>query len=231
VEAEDMPVNAVIFDLDGTLLNHFQAIYRSFCFAQEKLGLPPVDYETVKQAVGGPDSETVGRLVEARFLNKALPLYERRFDEIYLENAKLLPGAQWITQSLRQRGCATAIVTNKGGRHARGLMRELELDHLYDCIFGVGDTPYYKPDARLTHRVLHALATPPEESCVIGDSPYDIATAEAVGIPCYTVTTGTSSREALADAGSNGVFDDLFQLGEEVLGLKTAKPPTIQSDP
>ncbi len=216
-------MNAVLLDLDGTLIDHFNVIYRCYVYAQKKIGLNPVDFDTVKRTIGGSVPVTLERLIGKEKLSEALIHFQEHFDEIFLEDIVIYPGVCWILHSLKERGYKTAVFTNKGGDSSRQLCAHMKIDCYLDAIVGHGDTPYRKPDREFTQYILTQLNTTPDDCCLIGDSPFDIAAATAVDMIGYAVTTGTHTREPLIDAGAEGVYPDLFALGEAVFGFTAPK--------
>lgn len=212
-------MNAVLLDLDGTLIDHFNVIYRCYAYALKRLGLKPVDFETVKRTIGGSVPVTLERLMGKEKLPEALIHFQEHFDQIFLEDIGIYPGVHWLLQSLKESGCKTAVFTNKGGERSRQICAHLKIDHFLDAIVGHGDTPYRKPELEFTQYILSCLQSTPDESCLVGDSPFDIEAAKVVGMTSYAVTTGTHSREPLIEAGANGVYPDLIELGKTVFGF------------
>ncbi len=216
-------MNAVLLDLDGTLIDHFNVIYRCYAYAQKKLGLEQVDFETVKRTVGGSVPVTLERLIGKEKLPEALIHFHEHFDQIFLEDVGIYPGVHWLLHALKERGCKTAVFTNKGGDSSRQLCAHLKFDHYLDAIVGHGDTPYRKPEREFTQYILSRLQSDPDDSCLIGDSPFDIEAAMVVGMASYAVTTGTHSSEPLIEAGAHGVYPDLIELGKTVFGFAAPK--------
>lgn len=216
-------MNAVLLDLDGTLIDHFNVIYRCYTYAQKKLGLNQVDFETVKRTIGGSVPVTLERLIGKEKLPEALIHFHEHFDQIFLEDVGIYPGVHWLLQALKKRGCKTAVFTNKGGDSSRKLCAHLKFDQYLDAVVGHGDTSYRKPEREFTQYVLSRLQSTPDESCLIGDSPFDIEAAKVVGMTSYAVTTGTHPSEPLIEAGAHGVYPDLIELGITVFGFAAPK--------
>ena len=76
-----MPVRAILFDLDGTLIDQFQAIYKAFSQVIEDMGFPKPDFETVKKAVGGASEATMTKLIGNKYAVEAVqrlrPIFEK----------------------------------------------------------------------------------------------------------------------------------------------------------
>lgn len=213
----------VLFDLDGTLIDHFSAIHRGIAYAQEKLGLEQSSYEKVRATVGGSMPITLKKLCGSTELATAAePLFKEHFAEIMLEDVSVLPGSAQILNALKAKGHKVAVLTNKDQASAKSLLKHLGLDTSLDAVFGTGGShPYRKPDPLFTMHALEALDCSSEETLLVGDSPYDYATAEAACLRCYLVATGSHSAEALnEETNADGIFPDLVSLGREVFGLE-----------
>lgn len=214
-------METLLFDLDGTLIDHFTTIHRSVVHAQKTLGLPESDYATVRATVGGSVPITLGKLLGESHVEAALPHFRKHFDEIMFEDVTALPGAEWLLRSLKARGHRTAVFTNKFGDHSRATLRHLRLDQWLDAIVGTGDTPFRKPEPEFTAHMLELMDASSDETWLIGDSPFDFAAAEAGCLKCYLVATGSHSQaELAATTDAAGIYDDLYQLGAEVFGLR-----------
>lgn len=215
-------MQTVLFDLDGTLIDHFSAIQRSIAYAQEHLGLPVSDIDTVRRTVGGGIRLTFTRLIGAEHVDAALPLFTKRFEEVMLEDVAVLPGAEWLLQSLHDKNYQLGVFTNKIGDHSRALMTHLGLDKWLKATVGTVDTPYRKPDPEFTMHMLEVMDAASDETILVGDSPFDYAAAESGCLSAaYLVATGSHSVEQLkAETAANGVYSSLYEIGVEVFGLE-----------
>ena len=209
----------VFFDLDGTLIDQFKPIYRSYLHALEELNLEPVDYETVKQTVGGSVDVTMERLIGPELAPLAVEIFLPYFNEIMFEDLIALPGAKEILEALQAQGKRLAVFTNKRGDAARSTLDHLGLMPYLDEVFGANDTPWRKPQPEFSRHVLEKMATSAEESCLVGDSPFDLQSASVVDMPCHLVATGTHDLEQLAQTGATSVHEDLFALARECFDL------------
>lgn len=213
----------ILFDLDGTLIDHFTTIAKSVAYAQRELGLPESDYATVRATVGGSVPITLSKLCGEKHAPAAEPLFREHFNEIIFDDVFALPGADWLLKSLKARGDKLGVFTNKFADHTRSVLTHLELDQWLDVTIGTGDPecPYRKPDPLFTAYALERMDCASEEAVMIGDSPYDLAAAEAGCIECHLVATGSHSAEELADyIVEERIYEDLYELGEKVFGLE-----------
>ncbi|MEO0797215.1 MAG: HAD family hydrolase [Verrucomicrobiota bacterium] len=214
-------VETVLFDLDGTLIDHFQCIYRCYCYAIEKLDLEPVTYETVRATVGGSVRVTMGRLLGQDLAEQGEGLFREHFNEIMLEDLHLLPGAEWLVKELKANNRQTAVFTNKHGENSRKILHHLGLEQYLDDIIGTYDTAWRKPEPEFTQYALERLGANPETTILVGDSPFDIDAAHAGGIRCYAVGTGSHDVDELkkCNPAAEGVYPDLLTFAEEFLNL------------
>ena len=211
-------MRAILFDLDGTLIDQFTAIHRAYARVMEKLGLEPADYDTVRKTVGGSTDATMTCLVGPELAHKGLEIYPPIFEEEMLHGLEAMPGSMEILQALRGKGEKTAVFTNKVGPHARAACDHLGFTPLVDLVIGVKDTPWRKPEPEFTRHALDLLGAKAEHSLLVGDSPFDAASAANVGMPCRLVTTGTHSAEELKETGALSIHADLPDLARAVWG-------------
>lgn len=213
----------ILFDLDGTLIDHFTTIHKSVAYAQHELGLPESDYATVRATVGGSVPITLAKLCGEANVEAAEPLFRQHFDEIIFDDVFTLLGAEWILKELKARGDKLGVFTNKYAGHTRSVLAHLGLDQWLDVIIGTGEPecPYRKPDPLFTAYALEQMDCASEEAIMIGDSPYDLAAAEAGCLSGYLVATGSHSAEELSEyLVSDRIYKNLYGLGEKVFGLK-----------
>ena len=219
-----MRYQTILFDLDGTLLDHLPAIHRSYAHTLPQLGLPAPTREQVRRAIGGGLVNAMRRFVGEPDLPRALEIYRAHWDRTMLDGVALMPGAGELLRALRARGCTLAVLTNKHGPSSRAVCRHLGIAPLLGGVTGAEDTPWLKPDPRLTAHVLAALGAEAAASCLIGDSPFDAETARNGGLAAFLVATGTHGRDELRAAGVEHVYRDLRALARGVFDLDLEAP-------
>lgn len=211
-----LPFETFLFDLDGTLVDHFAAIHRAHTYTMRQLGLPPPTMAQVRAAVGGGVELAVSRLVGKERTAEALAIYRPYWDGTMLQDVILLPGARELLEALRARGAKLAVFTNKHGPSSRKICDHLGVTSLFDGIFGATDTPWLKPQPEFAKYALEKLSARPETALLVGDSPFDVEAARNGGFPSWCVTTGTHTEPQLLAAGANRVFTDLIALSREL---------------
>lgn len=212
----------VLFDLDGTILDHFAAIHRTHVQTCQHFGLPPPTMEEVHRAIGGGLDVAVRRIFgpnHEAWVEQAIPIYRSYWPNNLFFEVKLLPGTRDVLNGLKASGIKCAVFTNKHGPSARSVLEHLGIGSLLDGVFGAFDTAWLKPDVRFAEHALKTLGADVLSTCLVGDSPYDIEAAHAARFPAYCVTTGTHRAAELQAAGADGVFENLTTLGRTVFGL------------
>jgi phosphoglycolate phosphatase len=216
------PFDTILFDLDGTLIDHFEAIHRTHTETMTHFGLRAPTMADVRNAVGGGLEEAVRRLFgteHAALVPEALPFYRACWPKNLLVGVKSLPGAVELLTDLRTRKVVCAVFTNKLGTSAREVCAHLGLAPLLQGIFGALDTPWLKPQREFSDHVLHTLGAKAATTLLVGDSPYDVQTAQNAGFPSWCVTTGTHSAAELKAAGATKIFPDLRAVQSALAGL------------
>ncbi|HTJ77992.1 MAG TPA: HAD family hydrolase [Rariglobus sp.] len=214
-----MRFRTVLFDLDGTLIEHLPAIHRSYVHTLPQLGLPAPTYQQVKNAIGGGLENAMRNFVPEERLAEALRIYRPFWNSHMLDGVEALPGARELLAELHARGVACAVFTNKHGPSARAVCEHLGLSPYLDLILGAADTEWLKPQPEFAAHALKALKASAATTCLVGDSPWDVQAAHAAGFPCFAVTTGTHTAEELRAAGAAGVYDSLLTIGAAEFGL------------
>ena len=211
-----LPFKTFLFDMDGTLVDHFDAIHRAHSYTMRQLGLPAPSLAQVRAAVGGGVEQAVERLVGPRLKAAALAIYRPYWDRTMLEDVKLLPGTRELLVKLHAQGAILAVLTNKHGPSSRLVCQHLGLTPLLRGIYGATDTPWLKPQREFTQHALQARGAEAATAMLVGDSSYDVQTAQNAGFPAWCVTTGTHDAPQLAAAGATQVFPDFFALAQEL---------------
>jgi len=219
-DAEAPLPQAFLIDLDGTLVDHYRAICRCYQMVCEELGAPIPTLEEVKRGVGGSTPVTARKFFPADRLEEGIALWRERFETFYLDDVELMPGARELLDAIRRRGGKAAVFTNKIGRHARGLCDALGLTPLLEFALGAEDTPHRKPQRAFSLLALQRIGAAPEKAAMIGDSPFDIEAAKAVGMASWIAPTGAHSAAELRAAGADRLFPDLNAIARFLDGGK-----------
>ncbi len=213
-------IQTVFFDLDGTLIDNFRAIYKCYADIAREMGLEPKSYHVLRATVGGSITMTLSKLIGEDLADEGVRRFRAHFPEVMFEDVFVLEGVEWMLRNLREHGIRTAVFTNKEHSSSVALLDYLKLSPLIDVVFGTNlpDMPWRKPQREYSEYVLKKMNLSAENAMLIGDSPFDVSAARAVGMPVACVATGTHLPEALIECtGSQEmIFPNMFALGRDL---------------
>jgi len=200
-------IKGVIFDLDGTLVDSYQAIYLSFQFAYKNMGLQPLPFDEVKRVVGYGLRNTFRDLLGEERAPEALRLFRQKYEEVYRQNTYLLPGAREVLEALYCRGIKLAVATNKFGRFSREIFQHFGMENFFAAIVGDEDVSHNKPHPETLLYAIKKMGLQNEEIIFVGDSLIDIQTGKNAGVRVFVIPTGVSRREELEKAQPWSILD------------------------
>ncbi len=212
---------AIVFDLDGTLVDSAPDIHAAANAFLAERGHDPLDLSTVTSFVGNGVPvllervmRAVGEAVDPSSLQAALP----RFNEIYgaapSALSKLYPGVAETLAALQAAGFVLGICTNKPEMPARQMVEDLGIDGYFTALVGGDSLPERKPDPAPLRRAAGNLGVDTSDLVYVGDSEVDAATAEAAGVPFLLFTEGyrKSPVEAIPHRASFASYQQLGTL-------------------
>ena len=208
--------NTLLLDLDGTLVDAFTTIHRSYVHTLPRFDRPAPTMAEVRRAVGGGIERAMSHFLPPELISAAIKIHTAYTQEILLEDVILLPGALELVRDQHARGTQLAVYTNKNAEASRRICTHLGLDPFLSGIYGAGDTPWLKPQREFSEHVLHALDADAATTLLIGDSPFDVETAQVAGFSCWCVTTGTHDEAQLRAAGAVKIFPNLAALAAKL---------------
>lgn len=213
---------AIVFDLDGTLIDSAPDIHRAALAVLAAEGLPPVVPAQSRSFIGNGAGVFVDRLAtaagvgndaprQARMLRHFLELYETAVHE-----TALYPGVEAALEQLRRDGWRIGLCTNKPAGPARAVLRHFGLLEVFGTLIGGDSLPVRKPDPAPLRAVLDGLGGGP--AVYVGDSEVDAETASRAELPFALFTEGY--RKAPVEALVHGArFSDFAELPALAAGL------------
>lgn len=208
---------AVIFDLDGTLLNTLEDLKDSVNFALKSLGMPERSYEEIRHFVGNGVQRLMERAVPDGKENPDFEEAFRLFREYYSvhcnDKTGLYPGITALLKTLKEEDFGLAIVSNKYYEGVQQLKEQYFKEYLTVAIGereGIRKKP--APDTVLT--ALKELGISRERAVYVGDSEVDIATAANTGVDCIVVEWGFRTRQEQEEAGGRVFVKEPMEILE-----------------
>ncbi len=205
---------AILWDLDGTLIDQTAAIVRCYAKVITQMGYADPDPDVIKRSLGGPMSSTMRLFVPETELDAAGREFRELFPKIMFDGLIILTGGMELIERAFKARIPQALFTNKHGDTARKVSLYAGFSKYIPNCIGSGDTEWHKPEAALTEYVLERIDAEKDGAVIIGDSPTDVAVAQEIGIACYCVATGAHSVDELIGAGANAAFAGLPALSE-----------------
>jgi phosphoglycolate phosphatase len=225
-------VAAVVWDLDGTLVDSAVDIAASLNRLLAEEGLPELDDARIRGMIGHgvpmlirrglaahgvtPDEQQLGRLAE-RFMVI--------YSEVATASTRLFPGVLDALRTLGDAGIRQAICTNKPEAITRQVLAGLDIADYFDVVIGGDTLPRTKPDPLPLRTTLQRLGVSPEQSLMVGDSAIDVAMAHAAGVDVAFVTFGYGPEPAEPHRADFRV-DTLADLPTVIAAVSNARQRT-----
>ncbi|MSP20887.1 MAG: phosphoglycolate phosphatase [Alphaproteobacteria bacterium] len=212
------PGEAVVFDLDGTLVDTAGDLAGALNRALKTLGRAAVPIEAVKSLIGGGFPNLIAKGLEAT--GGALP--PEKFDEFckvarddyeahVADTSKLYPGVAEALRGLGQRGCKMGVCTNKPAGPSRKLLIALNIDKYLPVLVGGDSLPVKKPHPKMAQEVLKKLGVEANHAVLVGDSETDLKLARAAKMTVILVEGGYSDKP-VKTLGADLVIRSMAQL-------------------
>lgn len=207
---------AVLFDLDGTLVDSYAALTEAVNHARRREDLDELSPARIRTFVG----DGVEKLLQRAFgrteiARSTVDAFESRYDEVCCQESKVLADVEVTLERLASLGVEMAVCTNKPTVFSRKILDFLELSRYFRAIVGPDAAGARKPEARHLLVTLESVRCGPEEALFVGDMPVDVRAARNSGIDIAVVATGSSTPEELAATDPDHFlerFSDLVKI-------------------
>jgi len=209
---------AVIFDLDGTLVDTAPDLVGALNRVLHEQRLPALPLERARMMVG----RGARVLIEQGFAAAGAPLDEAakpalvaRFIDLYLDRiadeSLVFPGVEAALDTLAEAGAILAVCTNKRTDLSLALLNALGLTHRFAAVVGADLAPRPKPDASHLFTAIARAGGDPRRALMVGDSASDIGAARAARVPSVVVSFGYTEI-APGDLGADHLIDSFQAL-------------------
>jgi 2-phosphoglycolate phosphatase len=220
-----LDVDAVIFDLDGTIIDSIPIYFNLIDIVFQRLGLPLIPQKTIIEAVKDGDFNWDIVLPEARkdqkdeLISGARTIIYEIYPDLFGKDLKLIPGAARALAEISENGKKIGIVTSTPMEGIAYKLRPLKrhgIEELFEVIITADDVQQKKPAAEPLIECVNLLGASLNKSVYVGDTRVDIRAGKAAGMKTIGVLTGFDDCETLKNESPDAIIDSVDQLPEAI---------------
>lgn len=213
-------IKAVIFDLDGTLLNTLTAL--SFCISKtmKHFGLKEIDIEHTRYFVGEGAKKFVDRSLiyngdtDLKLANEAYKVYDEIFAVDCLKDVKPYEGITKLLEALKQMGIKSVVLSNKSQLGVEKNINGIFGAGVFDLIYGERDSIPKKPDPTSLNMIIEELGLSKSEILYVGDTATDMQTALRAGVTSIGVLWGFRDEDELRENKADYIIKNPSEILE-----------------
>ncbi len=208
-------VEALLFDLDGTLMDTDDQMVESLALRLQRLGRPEM-YRVARWFVTAAEGPANALLTALDVLGLDAPLlgfwkWLNRWRQVTTPDYRLMEGAREALAELRSR-YRLAVVTTRGLEDAEAFLEQHDLRDMFDAIVTRETTWRLKPHPEPIRKAARLLGVPVERCVMVGDTTVDVKSAQRAGARAVAVACGFGTPAELEQAGANVVLDGIPDL-------------------
>ncbi|MDR0577184.1 MAG: phosphoglycolate phosphatase [Candidatus Accumulibacter sp.] len=211
-------VRAVLFDLDGTLLDTVPDLHAAVCGMLADLGRPALPLDAVSRYVGRGVANLIKRAL-ADSLDAAddgspapadaLASFRRHYARENGRRAQFFPGVREGLEAIRGMGLPMAVITNKAGMFTGPLLEMTALAEFFSVVVSGGDLPRHKPDPMPLTWACGRLGVSPADALFIGDSVNDFLAARAACCRVFLLPYGYNEGRDVRELDCDAIVPDI----------------------
>jgi pyrophosphatase PpaX len=191
-----MPINSLIFDLDGTLIDSSDGVVEAVNFAFRQMGLPNCPPEIIKSYIGYPLMGMFADLTDAP-ADQLYHHFQTRAITSVVDSAQMLDDVAPTLRELRKRGYRMAIATTKIRVHVDAIIEKFGWEDIFDASVAGNEVAQVKPHPEAIRLAIERLGATADHSLVIGDTENDILAAQGVPTRVMAVSSPYGGHEKL----------------------------------
>lgn len=210
-----MSCRAVLYDMDGTVLDTLEDLADATNVSLAHFGMPTVDLDKVRKSVGNGAKMLVRRVVpegtSEEMIDEVLAFYKPWYGAHCRVKTRPYPGILPLMERLQARGIRQAIVSNKPDPAVKSLAEDF-FPGLLETTVGESERVRTKPEPDTILAAAALMDTPLADCVYVGDSEVDVEAARRAGLRCIAVCWGFRSEEQLIAAGAVEIAHDAQEL-------------------
>jgi len=232
VQTSTAPVRAVLFDLDGTLLDTAEDLWHAANRMLEALRLPSRSLEEVRSFVGKGTAKLVERCIAGggETLERALALFEAAYLEESGRHTQIYPGVLEGLEMLRADGIAMACVTNKPGKFTLPLLQTIGIAKYFPVVVSGDTLERRKPDPLPYAHACSQLGVEESQAVVVGDSANDMVAGRAAGCRVWCVPYGYREGQTLESLDCDAVVSDVVAAVQQIREINGVNSNRVNSN-
>lgn len=214
-------MKAILFDLDGTLIDSSEGVTKSVQYALKHYGVEEPDLQRLNVFVGPPLSQSFMKFYgfSKEQAMEAVGFYRERYNETGIFECSLYPGVKACIQELKAQGYLIGMASSKPETFCRRILEHFGILELFDDVVGATLDGRIDTKEEVLNEVMRRWKdVPKDEMCLVGDTMFDVEGANRVGISCIAVSFGFGDAAEMVHAGAVAVCDSMSELAAAVAG-------------
>ena len=217
-EDKRMRYKAILFDMDGTVLDTIEDLHDSVNYSLEKFGMPSVALAEVKASLGNGSLYLIEHVVpkgtSPELTKEIHEFYKKWYNYHCVNKTRPYEGIPELMEKLKAMGCGVAIVSNKPNT----AVTELN-ERFFPDIYAIGETAEIrrKPWPDMPLAAAKHLGVDGKDCLYVGDTEVDIKTAQSSGMDCASVSWGFRDEQQLIASGAKSIYRTVSELSDMLL--------------
>ncbi len=220
-EKRKMRYKAVLFDMDGTVMNTIEDLRDSVDHSLKHFGMPGISLEDTMRFIGNGARRLIEQAVpkgtENDLLEEVLKYYVNYYQNHCMIKTAPFDGITDLMRRLKEAGIRQVIVSNKPDAATKEIAERF-FSGLTEFVIGEKEGLRRKPWPDMVDAAVSRLGLTKDECVYVGDSEVDVATAKNAAVQCISVLWGFRDRKTLEEAGAAAYAQTPEELGDMIIG-------------